>query len=221
MTSVAGILRVLLLIGLTAAIGACAGGRSGASTSFPAPGARLAEARGIAQQAAEIATKAKAARVDGRDKEADKLAAKAIEQYRQALNVSGDMADAWNNLGVLLVDQKDLMGAADAFTIAMQQSPADPRPCENLGLVYSRAGWSEESLKYYDLAIERSPNYLPALRGAIQQAHLLGQADEARLKQVRRALLLEQDERWQMFFEREQVRISGRLETDRRGGGQR
>ena len=67
------------------------------------------------------------------------------------------------------------------------------------------------------MALERSPNYLPALRGAIKASHLLGEADEKRLTQVRRALMIETDPTLREFFEREQVRILGRLErTDRR-----
>jgi hypothetical protein len=74
----------------------------------------------------------------------------------------------------------------------------------------------EDSLRYYDIALERSPNYLPALRGAVKAAHLLGEADERRLDQVKRALLIETDEQWRTVFERERVRIVGRLELDRR-----
>lgn len=212
----------LLVVGLTCAAGV--GGCSSSprdSTTFPSPALRLAEAREAALAADAVAERAAQARERGRLEEAGRLERQAIEEYRKALAISGDMADAWNNLGVLLMHQNDLVSAADAFTIAMQQSPTDPRPAANLGLVYDRAGWAEESLKFYDMAIERSPSYLPALRGAIKSAHLLGQADEERLVQVRRALLIETDERWHEFFEREQVRITGRLESDRRAVGRR
>ncbi|MBK7403831.1 MAG: hypothetical protein IPJ41_04150 [Phycisphaerales bacterium] len=209
---------VAMLVG--APIG-CVGSSGGSASGLDAPGARLQEARQAAQQAAATAAKAARARERKRTDEAAKLTSQAVEQYRDALNISGDMPEAWNNLGALLVVQGDLMPAADAFTIAMQQSPTDPRPCENLGLVYNRAGWAEESLKYYDLALDRSANYLPALRGSIQQASLLGLADETRLANVRRALMLEQDDRWRDLFDREQLRITGRMETDKRGVGQR
>ncbi len=124
------------------------------------------------------------------------------------------MPEAWNNMGIQLMHLKDYLAASEAFTFAMQQSPTDPRPCENLGIVYDRTGWSEESLKYFDMALDRSPNYLPALRGAIKAAHLLSEASEERLEQVRRALMIETDPAMREFFEREQLRISGRLDQD-------
>jgi len=207
---------------LLLALGGCSSTRTDSSAeTFAALGAQLQQARQAAIDADATATKARRARERGREEEADRLEQQAIEQYRAALAISGEMPDAWNNLGVLLMEEGDLVAAADAFTIAMQQSPTDPRPAENLGLVYSRAGWVEDSLKYYDVALERSPNYLPALRGAIKQAHLLGEADEKRLEQVRRALMLETDERWRLVFERERVRIAGRLENNRRELGRR
>lgn len=184
------------------------------------PGAmaqQVAEARQAAVGASETARKAQKARDRGKDEEAAKLSKVAIEQYRRALSLSADMPEVWNNLGVELMHVQDYLGASESFNMAMQLSPTDPRPAENLGLVYHRTGWVEESLRYYDMALERSPSYLPALRGAIKASHLLGEADEKRLEQVRRALLIETDPTLREFFEREQVRILGRLErNDRR-----
>jgi tetratricopeptide (TPR) repeat protein len=202
---------------LSAVLGACqsAGNASGRET-LAALGEQMYEARQAAIAADATAQKAARARERERHEEADRLEQEAIDQYRGALAISGDMPEAWNNLGVLLMQQGDLMGSADAFAVAMEQSPTDPRPAENLGLVYARAGWVEDSLRYYDIALERSPNYLPALRGAVKAAHLLGEADERRLDQVKRALLIETDEQWRTVFERERVRIVGRLELDRR-----
>jgi Tfp pilus assembly protein PilF len=182
---------------------------------------QLAEARQAALVADATARKSERAAERGREGEAEKLREQAVAQYREALAVSGEMPDAWNNLGVLLMQQEDLVAAADAFSMAMQQSPTDPRPAENLGLVYARAGWAEESLKFYVLALERCPDRLQALRGALKAAHLLGHADERRLDQVRRAMLIESEGAWRDFFAREQVRISGRLESDRRASDRR
>ncbi|HZW10666.1 MAG TPA: tetratricopeptide repeat protein [Phycisphaerales bacterium] len=212
----AAVLAAVLAAAACALVSGCGASGSGRGASFPSPVEQLGQARQAALVADATARKAERAESRGREDEAGDLREQAIAEYREALTVSGEMPDAWNNLGVLLMQQEDLVGAADAFTMAMQLSPTDPRPAENLGLVYARAGWAEESLKYYDLALERSPDRLQALRGALKAAHLLGQADERRLDQVRRALLMESEEAWRDFFAREQVRISGRLESDRR-----
>ncbi len=175
-------------------------------------GEQLVKARQLALVAAKTASQADVARAKDRTAEADKLSVRAITQYREALSYSTDMPEVWNNLGIQLMHIKDYLAASEAFSLAMQMSPTDPRPCENLGVVYDRTGWAEESLKYFDLALDRSPNYLPALRGAIKAAHLLGEADQKRLDQVRRALMIESDPEIREFFEREQLRISGRLD---------
>jgi len=186
----------------------------------PPPGVmaeQVIEARQAALAASDTARKAQNARIRDKDEEAARLSKSAIEQYRRSLLLSAEMPEVWNNLGVELMHVQDYLGASESFTMAMQLSPTDPRPAENLALVYDRTGWAEESLRYYDIALQRSPNYLPALRGAIKASHLLGEADEHRLEQVRRALMIETDPTLREFFEREQVRILGRIErTDRR-----
>lgn len=210
--------RSVLAAGLVVclALGGCgaSGRQSRTQADFSGLARRQAEAREAALAAAGTAARADAARDHGRTEEADKLSRRAVDEYRAALAISGDMPEAWNNLGIQLMHLQDYLGASEAFNFAIQQSPTDPRPCENMGIVYDRTGWSEESLKYFDMALDRSPNYLPALRGAIKAAHLLGQADQTRLDQVRRALMIETDPEMREFFEREQLRISGRLAQD-------
>lgn len=215
---------LLFVLALTAGLSStavfcgCESSSKARRTEINNPGAeQVAAAREAATVAAGTAAKAQRARDRGKDAEAGKLSRQAIDEYRQALSLSPDMPEVWNNVGVELMRVQDYLGASEAFGMAMQLSPTDPRPAENLGLVYHRTGWAEESLRYYDMALERSPNYLPALRGAIKASHLLGEADEKRLEQVRRALMIEPDPKMREFFEREQVRILGRLEQrDRR-----
>lgn len=214
---VAGLFCVAAVL-CAAALSGCQSTSSARSTPPPSATAQqVAEARQAAIGAAETARKAQVAREKGKDSEAAKLSKAAIEEYRRSLSLSAESPEVWNNLGVELMQVQDYLGASESFSMAMQLSPTDPRPAENLGLVYQRTGWTEESLRFYDMALERSPNYLPALRGAIKASHLLGEADEKRLTQVRRALMIETDPTLREFFEREQVRILGRLErTDRR-----
>lgn len=216
------ITRTILSLALCVALAGCAGqGRRGAPADFSGIAQQQAEARRAALDASAVGAKADAARERGNTEQADKLSREAVERYRGALAVYAEMPEVWNNMGVQLMQLQDYLAASEAFTFAMQQSPTDPRPCENLAIVYDRTGWSEESLKYFDMALDRSPNYLPALRGAIKAAHLLGEADQNRLDQVRRALMLETDPGLREFFEREQLRISGRMaqETQRGRGG--
>ena len=138
--------------------------------------------------------------------------------YQDAVTTYPDLAAAWNNLGVLLMERQDYMAASEALKRAARLSPADPAPLENLGLVYQRAGWSEEALRYYAAALSRDPYHVGALRGAAKAARLLNKADAEALERVRTALMLEKDAGWRMFFERERVRIQSRMQLENSAG---
>lgn len=140
---------------------------------------------------------------------------KALELYRRSLTQSQDLYMVWNNVGLLLMERKDYMQAADAFKTAADLAPTDPKPYYNAGLVYDAAGHSERALEFFSQSLERDPNYLDSLRGAGTSARLLQLADAEALKRTRTALLIEKDPKWRAFFEREQYRIAGRLEQER------
>ncbi len=159
-------------------------------------------------KAMELARRAQDAQKAGRDEEA-------IALYRQSLDQSRTLASVWNNLGLLLMKRGDRMDAADMFRAAADVSPTDPKPYLNVALAYDEAGWSERALEYYIKSLERDPRYIDALRGAAQSARLLQMADEACLERVRSALLLETDPKWRAFFQREQLRIEGRMSNER------
>jgi tetratricopeptide (TPR) repeat protein len=162
---------------------------------------RLEEARVLVKRAI-------AAEKAGHDDEA-------IALYRESLQHSRSLPVASNNLGLLLMKRKESMEAAAMFLQAADASPSDPRPYYNVGVVYDSEGWSEKALDYYLRSLDRDPQYLDSLRGAGKCVVLLQRADQAALDRVHTALLLEKDTKWRMFFEREQVRIEGRLSAER------
>lgn len=140
--------------------------------------------------------------------------------YRGAIAASPEFGAAWNNLGTTLIAQQKYLDAADTFRIAAEKSPTDPRPLENLGYVYSVRGWTAESLRYYTAALERSPNRLSALRGAVSQAKALNVSTDDALERARMGLLIETEEAWRVVFQREVIRIERDLaEKDRRPSG--
>jgi tetratricopeptide (TPR) repeat protein len=164
----------------------------------------LPDTHGRVQEATRLATQAQNAQRAG-DTE------RAIDLYRQSLAVSGDMAASWNNLGVLLMSREENLDAVAAFKRASELSQSDPRPLENIGLVYSRLGWEEKALEYYLKALDRSPNSVKALRGTASATKLLAIADEQALARVRTALLVDADPDWRRIYEMEQTRIDGQL----------
>ena len=135
----------------------------------------------------------------------------ATKQYREAVTLNPEMPAAWNNLGILLMDQKDFMNSATAFRRAADLLPTDPRPYENLGLCYRSASHMVESLEFYGKSLERDENWLPSLRGAILSAMEMQKVDDVLLERINRALLLETDPAWRVELERYKLRVQGEL----------
>lgn len=143
---------------------------------------------------------------------------RAIELYRESIEYSAEFADVWNNLGLLLLGEGDLQKAMSAFSMAAELDPTDPRAFYNMGITNLRAQWAEDAIEDFRKALEITPSYLPALRGAIQAADLLGRAEYEDLDRVKRALMTETDERWRAYFERQRYLIEARLKSARTSG---
>lgn len=137
----------------------------------------------------------------------------AREYYSQAVELNADLAAAWNNLGIVLMESEkpDYLNAAAALRKSAELSPSDPRPYENLGLLYRRAGWYPESVRYYGMSLERDKNYLPSLRGYALGAIETSAIDETLLEHIKQALLIETEPAWRLEFERFKLRVEGEL----------
>ncbi|MEN0019730.1 MAG: tetratricopeptide repeat protein [Planctomycetota bacterium] len=139
--------------------------------------------------------------------------------YRQSIEASPRLPRAFNNYGLLLLDRGDYPEAQAAFARAVEVAPPEsPDPLINLGLIYQKRGWGEESLKWFLAALDRDPNNVGALRGAIKSAYELNRAGRSDHDRVRHALLIENDPDWVAFYRRELFRISGRLEEEQDRG---
>jgi len=101
--------------------------------------------------------------------------------------------------------------AQQALIEEAEISPADPRPSHNLGSLYLERGWPDEAARHFRRALERDPNYLPAMRGVVQIADLDRISDPDLLALVRRALMLERDPAWEAYLRRQQLRIEQQL----------
>jgi tetratricopeptide (TPR) repeat protein len=166
------------------------------------PGAGVPEPERIAR-AYQLAKRA--ARADD--------AADAERLYREAVATYAEFAPAWNNLGVSLMLQERYLEAAEAFDRAAELAPADPRPPYNRGLLWFRRAYPREALPFFLVALERDPNYLPALRAAVQTEIRLRESSTATLDRIQRALLLETDPKWRSQFELQRIRVEAELDA--------
>ena len=137
----------------------------------------------------------------------------AADFYKRSIELNPNAPMAWNNLGTVLMTQGHYLDAAAALKRAAEVNPDphDPRAFENLGLVYYNAGFAEQSLQYYEMALDRDANWVPALRGTALAARKLNKSDERLADVMRRGLMIETDPKWREVFQRERVRIEGAL----------
>lgn len=131
----------------------------------------------------------------------------ALDEYRNALELDDQLYAAWNNMGQLLMDKGNYADAVAAFQIAAGIEPTDPRPLYNTGLAYQRVGWGNDAYTSYERALSRDPNYLPAMRGLVRSAEMLGSANTKLLQVIKEGQLQERDEQWRDYFRAQHDRV--------------
>ncbi len=143
--------------------------------------------------------------------------AAAMDLYKEATTLSADAPSAaWNNLGMLHMERGHYREAAGHLSTAAQLAPFDPQPMYNLGLTYHNAGWDRRALEAFLGALDREPNYAPAIRGAATATMRLRITDEDALDRLRHALLIETDPTWRSVFQREYLAMEARLDLEDR-----
>lgn len=194
----------LVVVVIVAMLVGCSG--SGRPPALESPSDREARLAAAHRAYRDGVTADKAGRLD-----------RAREHYEAALRNDPEFGPAWNNLGRIHLEQGDYVSAQQALLRAADLSLSDPRPYENLGLVYWRTQWTPEALKYYGMALERDPNSINALRGAIAASMHLNQVNEESLERVRRALLIETNPQWRREFEFFKIRVENELKQSAQG----
>ncbi|MBL4698282.1 MAG: tetratricopeptide repeat protein [Phycisphaerales bacterium] len=134
----------------------------------------------------------------------------ALSEYRLALELDDKLYAAWNNMGQLLMAEGNYHDAVSAFQIASGIETTDPRPEYNIGIAYQKVGWANDSYTHFKNAIERDPNYVPALRGLIRSAEMLGMGDPQIMDYIRNAQLRETDEQWVAYLSTQYYRVCRR-----------
>ena len=131
----------------------------------------------------------------------------AQRHYLDAIDAHSSFAAAWNNLAVLLMDSRRMLEADEALQIAATVDPRDPRPVYNRGLLRHRNGQLDQAARLYLIALERDPNFLPALIGHIETDVVLQETDETTVSRIDRALRLETDPKRVQTLQLQRLRI--------------
>lgn len=142
---------------------------------------------------------------------------RALGLARRAVDLHPDSPAAWNVLGLSSMELARNVDAAEAFQRAGELSPTDPRPYENLGWLYLRVGWAEPALRAYGVALERGPDGLESLRGAVEAARRINREDHQALERLTRLLIVETDPAYRKEYQLRRLRIEQQLQEQARG----
>jgi tetratricopeptide (TPR) repeat protein len=146
----------------------------------------------------------------------DKDYDRAIRLYGEALTIDAGLGGAWHNAGVCFMEQSRYIEARDAFLRAAQLLPNDPRPYENLGVLYlERLGHARQAYEAFGQALQRDPRSSLALRGSTSAIRLLRLATVEALDRVSVGLESEADAEWRRIMNAERIRIEGSLRDAR------
>jgi len=103
----------------------------------------------------------------------------AIAEYRRALELVPDYAEAHNNLGNLLKDQKKFDEAILHFESSIKIFPDNPSTYNNLGTVYAMKGDVNKAAVYFAKAVRIQPTYFDARQNLGNAYMLQGRLDAA------------------------------------------
>ncbi|MGQ0627770.1 MAG: hypothetical protein ACT4PL_06665 [Phycisphaerales bacterium] len=207
----AALLAPLAGVASLATLAGCAADNS-APLAQADPAVRIREAQQLVFEGQGIEDEARAGRA--RNLSPDEIKAlqnKAVAKYQQAILVYRDFAPAWNNMGSMLMDLGDNMGAMEAFRTAADLAPLDPKPIANVGVIWQRMGYLSDASKAYDEALKRNPTYLPALRQSVVIDLARRTVTETTAERVKQAQLLEQDPTWRTALARHKIAIEEML----------
>jgi tetratricopeptide (TPR) repeat protein len=111
-------------------------------------------------------------------KAAGKLA-HAEESYRRAMQLDPAVIEHALEFGLLLASRGKVDPAIEVLRATTLRHPHDPQPCVTLGNVLLQAGRQRDALAFYDMALQRNPNYADAHFNAGVALTMLGKLDGA------------------------------------------
>jgi len=132
----------------------------------------------------------------------------AREHFRRAVRADGDLGAAWNNLGVLAMEDGDLGVAVRALERARMLLPGDPDPRINLALALYRGGNVSGALESVTNALASAPDHLPALQTAAWIAVTEDRAPEALTQWLDRIAQHGTTRAWRRWARDERTRVA-------------
>ena len=122
---------------------------------------------------------ARIADASGRTNDVPVFIDEATRHYNDALRIFPEHAEAHNNLGNLLVEQRRYNEAIPHYSAAIRVNPDYSSAINNLGKCLALQGKTEEALVQFHEAVRLNTNYVEARFNLANACMLLGRFDEA------------------------------------------
>lgn len=116
----------------------------------------------------------------------------AAQSFRQVIAEKPDDAEAYYNLGTLLLRTNSLVEARRCLEKTLQLRPDYPEAWNNLGMLSAQEGKNDEAIRHFQHSLELRPTYVTVLLNLGNLNRRLGRLDEAE-SLLQRALHSEPD----------------------------
>lgn len=83
----------------------------------------------------------------------------AKETFSRAINIKPGYATAYNNLGLIFMEEGNEKEAEIKYRSALKVNPNYPEALNNLGLLYAKQGNYDEAIRLYQSALNIKPDY--------------------------------------------------------------
>ncbi len=134
--------------------------------------------------------------------------------FQRAIAADPYDGPAYNNLGILFLNEGNYFEAAKCLDQALHLMPNDPAPRIHLGLVYENAGQFQNALAQYNQALALSPESMDALQAATRIQVRLDEVDEKTVEHLRTIAIRGTDVTWQSWATRVLIRFGDAVSPD-------
>jgi protein O-GlcNAc transferase len=114
----------------------------------------------------------------------------AEKAYKKAIKINPDFAEAYNNLGNILVDKKQYAQAVQSYKKSLRKFPDNPMLLNNIGNALQFLGENDDAIRWLKEAIDKDPSYADAYNN-LGNAHKACEDFEKALGFYKKALQLD------------------------------
>ncbi len=127
--------------------------------------------------------------------------------FQRAIAADAYFGPAYNNMGIVYLDEENYFEAARCFDQAVHLMPNDPAPRIHLGIVYENAGQFQNALEQFSQALVLSPGSMDALEAVTRVQVRLENVDDKTVEHLRIIASRGSDATWQSWATRVLIRL--------------